>query len=123
MCDGVAVHVAFSPEERRKSSAWREARTALHAFRRFGARWAGSIVLLLTDNLGNVFTFMKGSSKSAEITAFLQEMYAISEQHGFVWACDWLPRECNQTADAISKCETPAAVRACCARLGLDLRA
>lgn len=123
VCDGKAVHMPFTAEERKRSSAWREARVAVEAFRRFGPSWRGRCVLLLTDNRGNVFTFMKGSTgrSSPAADALLRELYALGEQHGFTWVCTWIPREVNLAADALSKCADAAAAAKVCAQRELEL--
>lgn len=114
VCDGKAVYVPFGPNERTKSSQWREARVILELFEVAGPSLEGACVLVLTDNLGNVFNFMKGSCKAREVTKMIQTIYDIGERHGITWVVSWLPRECNQTADAISKCATRAEAAALC---------
>ena len=121
VCDGKAVYVPFGPLERSRSSQWREARVILELFEVAGPSLEGAHVLVLTDNLGNVFNFMKGSCKAREVTRMIQAIYDIGERYGITWVVSWLPRECNQTADAISKCATRAEAAALCGAHGLTL--
>jgi len=117
--NGKALHVRFTPEQSLKSSSWREAAVVLETFRHFGASWSGTSVLLLTDNQGNTFSFSKGGSRDPEVTAMIADMYQLAAQHNFFWVCQWIPREVNVEADALSKCGTEAQAAETAAKLGL----
>jgi hypothetical protein len=119
-----ALYIQWRGDEAHAHSDWREARVSLAVLERWGAHFGAPAgepprrVLLLMDNLGNVYSINRGRARSARVTALISSMYDLAERHNFVFAAAWVPREVNLAADAISKCATAGEARAVCARLG-----
>lgn len=99
----------------------------LEVMRARAPRWASPAgaapvrVLLLTDNRSNVFNINYGRARRAAVSELIDEMYALAEQHNFVFAAAWLPREANTGPDALSKCTSDAEAKAVAERLGKTL--
>jgi len=127
VCGREAVYLQWTPEEAVEHSDWRELRVTLEALRRFGPSWAPppgappARVLLLMDNLGNVFSINRGRARRDVVTTLISELYDVAEAHGISFCAAWLPRECNTVPDALSKAATPGEAAAVAARLGLRL--
>ena len=60
----------------------------------------------LTDNSGNRFAVTKMLSTKWPLTAFVAELAAQLEKRQILFQMDWVPREQNQEADAITNGNT-----------------
>jgi hypothetical protein len=124
ICNGDAFYFKWATDTDPHSD-YRETLTMLLLMRHKAGEWAGVRgappvrVLYQTDNFGNVFSINYGRARRAPVSALIDEMYDIAEQHNFVFAAAWLPREANTGPDALSKCESAAEARAVAGRLGL----
>jgi hypothetical protein len=102
-----------------QSSMYMELVPLVAAFEAFGSGWRGQLVIVGTDNLGNVFAINSATAAGLGGRAAIRKirsLYALAEAHGFEFVAMWVPRELNTTADAMSKSLTigaaSAAVRA-----------
>lgn len=120
----MAIFTPFTDEETKRHSEYREALLTLECFKKWAkpmsegtGDWAKpsskrpqrpTMVIVLTDNLGNVFSINKGRARTPAVTAIIAEIYEIAERHNIFFVAAWLPREANLGPDALSKCKTRA---------------
>ena len=81
------------------------------AARKWGAEWAGRIVIIGTDNLGNALGINTGKAGRGRARELLAELYDLADAHGFELLAVWVPREHNVVCDALSKASTLADAR------------
>jgi len=122
-----AIHTVWSASDALQSSDYREARMTLEAVVRWANVWASDPraqprqVLLLMDNLGNVFNINRGRARRPEVTTIISQIYDIAEANNIVFVAAWLPREANLEADALSKCQSTQEAARVATQLGLRL--
>lgn len=88
-----------------------ELATFVAAAERWGAEWAGRLVLIYTDNFGNALGINSAKALKGPALALLRRLYELADFHGFDVLSLWLPREFNKQADAVSKAKSLAAAR------------
>jgi hypothetical protein len=123
-CEGAALWGAWTAAELNHSIQWKELYPLKRAFQQWGASWRGRLVVLGTDNLGNVFTLNTGTAhgEGARATRSLVcELYALATQFGFEFVAMWVPRELNTVADSISKATSLPAASAAAVAAGCSL--
>lgn len=115
--DGIEVFGRFTPEQRDKSSTWRELFTVLMFCRTLGPLLKGGRYRIQLDNaaavcgLGGKIPLGKdkefslkvhGGSKKPDIQALIIEILDTCMEHDFELLPVWVPRELNERADALS---------------------
>lgn len=85
------------------SSGFKELMPLLLAVQQLGEEAKGRIVLLTTDNVGNVFAINKGSCKSDQSYRLLARIFEIAAQKQIYLVADWVPRDFNVFSDAVSR--------------------
>jgi hypothetical protein len=85
------------------SSAYAELVPLLFAVEHFAPTAAGGVLVLTSDNMGNVHTLNKGAARDPESHRLLQHIYAVAAQYSVFIIADWVPREHNTVADDLSK--------------------
>jgi len=122
-----AIHLTWTPYEAQQPSDHREARMTLEAVRTWAHLWStdGTAqprqVLLLMDNLGNVFNINCGRARRPEVMHIISQIYDVAESNNIVFIAAWLPREANLAADALSKCKSTQEAAQVASKLGLCL--
>jgi len=71
----------------------------------------GSLVVITTDNQGNAMTFCSGKPGPG-VRDLFNAIWAVAVEHGLHLLGDWIPRDFNVFADALSHLGAVAAVRA-----------
>lgn len=85
------------------SSGFKELIPLLLAVQHLGEEARGRIVLLTTDNVGNVFAINKGSCKSDQSYRLLARIFEIAAAKQIYLVADWVPRDFNAFSDAVSR--------------------
>jgi hypothetical protein len=93
----------WSAEALPQSSGYKELIPVLLAVQRLGPEASGKIVVITTDNLGNVFAINKGICKSAESQTVLAAIMELAAEKQIYLIADWCPRETNEFMDTVSK--------------------
>ena len=75
----------------------------LCAIKRWGHLWAGSHVLIRTDNVATMSALNKGTSRGQELMPIIHEIFWLSVKFHFVVSSVFLPGELNVLADRISR--------------------
>ena len=122
ICDGRALWHQFTRAERCWSIQAKELATFVAAAERWGAGWAGRLVLIYTDNLGNALGINSAKALAGPALALLRRLYELADLHGFSLLALWLPRSRNVQADSISKQTNRAAARRSAVATGAVLR-
>ena len=68
-----------------------------------GPGWAGAHVRVQVDNAAVKHAFHKGRGKNQDETDMVREVLLIQAKQGWSWEVEWVPRELNDPADALSK--------------------
>jgi hypothetical protein len=101
-CD--IAHGFWTRSEKRKSSTWRELKGFLLGFKSLIVPlFAGRRVLVFVDAKNVETLWQKGGSSNPEHHAMILELYLAAEAAGITLEIQWVPREENTCADAISK--------------------
>jgi hypothetical protein len=104
VCDGRLVHGTWhEPIKDVRSSAWAELVPLLVVLRDLGPQLRGRVVIVTTDNAGNVFCLNKGSCRSQDAFRLLRRIFELAEQYEVYLVGDWVPRELNDLCDRFSK--------------------
>lgn len=85
------------------SSGFKELMPLLLAVQQLGEEARGRIVLLTTDNVGNVYAINKGSCKSDLSYSLLARIFEIAAKKQIYLVADWVPRDFNNFSDAVSR--------------------
>jgi hypothetical protein len=85
------------------SSGYKELVPILLALSLLGPEADGRIVIVSTDNIGNVFSINKGSSLSVESHRLLTRIFDLAAERRIYLIGDWVPRDYNTFCDALSK--------------------
>jgi hypothetical protein len=93
----------WSPEALPQSSGYKELIPVLLALQRLYPEASGKIVVVTTDNLGNVFAINKGICRSAESQIILEAIMELAAEKRIYLVADWCPRETNEYMDTVSK--------------------
>jgi hypothetical protein len=86
-----------------KSSAYKELIPILFALDKLGSEYSGQVVIITTDNLGNVFSINKGSCQSDDSWEVLFRIFETAAARQIYLIADWVPREHNTFCDLVSK--------------------
>ena len=117
--DGIDVSYIMKPEERARSSTWRELLAVLCILQCFAAMLVGLTVRLYVDNMGTAVSLggkVQGRSKKGGLISFVEKFYGGSKhednqdvvekivdlavEHNFYVDAQWVPRDENERADA-----------------------
>jgi hypothetical protein len=79
----------------------------LVAIKRWGTFWAGSHVLIRTDNVTAMSALKKGTSHCREIMPIVREIFWLSIQNDFVISSVFVPGVLNVLADRVSRLDDP----------------
>jgi len=101
--DGQVYQGLWSDATRLASSGYKELIPILLAVSLLGESARGRVVIISSDNLGNVFSINKGSSHSPASHDLLAKIFEIAAQKRIYLIADWVPRDFNTFADAVSK--------------------
>ena len=101
--DGTVYQGLWSDDAALKSSGYKELIPLLLAVQQLGPEAEGRVVIMTTDNLGNVFAINKGSCKSDASYELLCRIFEIAAQKKIYLVADWVPREHNIFQDAVSR--------------------
>lgn len=96
------AHEYLTPAQRLESSTWREAYAVHQAITSFLPDLRGREVLVLTDNQ-NVERILAGGSRKERLHKLATDVFYACMRHNVKLSCQWVPREHNQEADAVSK--------------------
>lgn len=81
----------------------------LAVLERHGAALRGKFLVMMGDNLGNMYRVNRGRiRRGTRAHAMLMNIYDLAAEHEINFLALWLPRAANQYLDAISKCRTLA---------------
>jgi hypothetical protein len=94
----------WSMAEEQKSSTWREIRAARLVLESLVFRLQGREVLHRTDNMNTVRILSVGSRKE-ELHCEAVEIYKLCQKHSIRLSVEWVPRDDNVCADALSRTE------------------
>lgn len=86
-----------------ESSSYKELIPVLLAIYQLGPEAHGKIVVITTDNLGNVIAINKGSCKSPQAYKILSLITELAATKQIYLVADWSPRETIECIDEISK--------------------
>jgi hypothetical protein len=105
LCNGHIVQGRFEPPppQIRYSSSYLELAPVLWAVQTLAPQLAGSILVITSDNLGNVFALNKGTCRGEQAFSLLHEIFDIAAKHRIYIIADWIPREHNTFTDRLSK--------------------
>ena len=109
--DGRALWHAFRGNEIGWSIQAKELSPLVAAAERWGAEWAGRVVLLHTDNFGNALGINSAKALPGPALELLRRLYELADLHGFEVLSVWLPRSRNTRADGVSKATSLAEAR------------
>ena len=85
--------------------------TVLVAARRWGHRWDGTHIRVLSDNSATVFAINKGSSRSPKFMLCLRELFWLGVVHNFRITASHIKGEHNIVADMVSRLDEPENLR------------
>ena len=94
---------ARSMRQKREGSTFLELNNLLVTARILGPHWTGSHVRIKVDNDALIRIFRKGRGKRPEESDIVREIAILQVAHGWDWSLQWVPRELNEAADALSK--------------------
>ena len=96
------AHGKFSDAEKETSSTNRELLAVKRVLVSFGQELAGNTITLYTDN-SNVVQIINNGSTKQHLQAIELDIYNHCVKTSLILKTKWIPREFNQTADALSK--------------------
>lgn len=119
------LHHAWTPEQASWSVPARELYWVLLGLKKFGAngRWRDSIVVVATDNVGNAFSILKGSTcpgASRRAVLLLREIFQTCHAMHCELVAMWAPRVTLSLADRLASCTDIAVARVYWARAMSD---
>lgn len=120
--EGEMVHAVVEGDQAGYSSDLLELLPILAALERHGERWEGSIVLALTDNVGNVYRLNMGSARGPVARDLVRRIYTLTDRYRIDLFTMWLPRSANSLLDSTAKCSTREAAERHAAATGLRFR-
>ena len=72
-----------------------------------GPGWGGKHVCIQVDNRALVPMFKKGRAKKPQENDMVREICILQVAQGWTWQLQWIQRELNEAADALSKDDMP----------------
>ncbi|CAG2209771.1 unnamed protein product [Mytilus edulis] len=100
--DNHIVHFMWDKEDRIKSSTWRELKAVKNILESLQLMLCGKLVKLYTDNQNVVKIVQKGSMK-LDLQVISLDIFHICLNNNIVLEVEWIPRNENTCADALSK--------------------
>jgi hypothetical protein len=101
--DGSVFQGLWTEDVELASSGYKELVPVLLAVSLLGPEAQGRVVIISTDNVGNVFAINKGSSQSEASHHLLSRIFDIAARKQIYLIADWVPRDFNMFTDAVSK--------------------
>ncbi|XP_068738599.1 uncharacterized protein [Montipora capricornis] len=98
----LVFHQNWSPEEKVKSSTWRELKAVCLALEAFAGRLSNTRVIWYSDNQ-NVESILLNGSRKLDLQALALEAFQICLKYRISLDARWIPRDLNVRADSISK--------------------
>jgi hypothetical protein len=92
---------------KRESSTFLELYNLLVMARVMGPRWKGAHVQVHVDNDILLRRLAKGRGKTPAESNMIREIYLLQVCGSWSWELQWMPRELNEAADALSKNDMP----------------
>jgi ribonuclease HI len=88
------------------SSTWMELKAALYALQSFERRVPvhGTVIMLVTDSYNVYSVLQRGRAKADASVIVARAIHAHCFAAGITLLAEWVPREQNAVADALSKC-------------------
>lgn len=108
----VLFATSFALNEVRSSTQRLEVLAMAIAADAWGGRWRDELVRFDSDATAAVNAVNAERAKRQSTRRLLRIMFDAAARCMFVLMAEWLPREWNDLADAVSKCRSAAAVRA-----------
>lgn len=102
--EGSEVLGEWSSQEGQKSSTWREAEAVTRIVKSHVNSLKNSVVKVYSDNKNIKSVLLNGSRKS-DIHAVATDLNAVCEKEGIILSPEWIPRESNEKADYLSRCQ------------------
>ena len=96
------AHEFFSAEECSESSTYRELLGVFRSLQSFIDRCRNSFVVYQVDSM-NLLSIVNRGSRSEPINLVARDLYWYCLSNGITLQLEWVPRDQNQIADAISK--------------------
>ncbi|CAG2247680.1 unnamed protein product [Mytilus edulis] len=100
--DNHIVHFMWDKEDRIKSSTWRELKAVKNILESLQLMLCGKLIKLYTDNQNVVKIVQKGSMK-LDLQVIALDIFHICLNNNIVLEVEWIPRNENTCADALSK--------------------
>jgi hypothetical protein len=80
-----------------------ELETVLVSAEKWGKYWAGSHILVRSDNTSTVAALNKGTSRSVDMLLIIQMIFWLSLEYGFKLSAAYLPGKLNILSDRLSR--------------------
>jgi hypothetical protein len=104
LIEGCMYQGRWNPGAADKSSAWRELVPVLFTVRKLKQLGLSSrIVVITTDNTGNVFSLNRGTCKAPDSFPILKRVCQEAHEANLLLLGDWVPRLSNILCDYFSK--------------------
>jgi hypothetical protein len=100
--DETFFHQMWSPDERKRSSTWREMKAIELALLSFKKKLINKSVKWFTDNQSCVHILQSGSMKP-DLQEIAYDIFLFCRKHNTSINIQWVPRDKNQKADYLSK--------------------
>lgn len=114
-CKGIEVYGAFTPEQQRRSSTWRELYSVLRILQICTPLLKGVSFYLYLDNVSAVLglggkaphveedTKFRGGSQKDDLQELIITIFDIAALHDMQVRVFWIARQFNEEADALSR--------------------
>jgi len=99
----LAVHGAFTADQRSWSIDAKELYAIRCLLRAHGLELRGRVVVFGTDNAGNVYALNGGRCRGRKARELLAEIYDVCDELGIRFYACWVPRVFNRPADLLCK--------------------